>query len=64
MWSDGAVDTGDRCGGKDGFKIAARRELAAAPMHAGWDWSELWQRVRTADLPAHTHKHTQTANGQ
>lgn len=35
MWSDGAVDTGDHCRGKDGFKVPAKRELVAAPAPGG-----------------------------
>lgn len=35
MWSDGAVDAGDHCRGKDGFKVPAKRELVAAPTPGG-----------------------------
>lgn len=35
MWSDGAVDTGDHCRGKDSFKVPAKQELVVAPTPGG-----------------------------
>lgn len=57
MWSEGAVDTGDRCRGKDGFKIAAKRELAAAPTPGGTGQGSGRGSGQQTCLHTHTHTH-------